>query len=338
MLSSQGMQTNSTDVNTTDVNTTDAHTTDVKTIETTSMENRQLHSSQKEAMKKMAEFSGENNEPDIDEWLFDLTNLFSLMKLNDETKILETMGKLTGPALKWYQENLRSFGKWENAEKSLRERFTEFTSDGEVMQEFFQIQQEENQSITSFYEIVTRKYRKAKNFITEPQLITVLQAGAKNSLKEYLIRNEKDIETPDDWLQLAREEEYIQKRIQQQRNGFYAEPAQQPFFAPPLPTLTIQPKSTNRPPLQRAHGTRYDGQHQQHRQIKPGYTRTQLTPNNQNRRPYVGNKTRNNNSCLICKRNNHPTNKCYYKKEKGCFKCGQLDHQIRDCPQRHFFE
>ena len=83
----------------------DENTTEVQTIETTSMESRQLHSSLKEAMKKMAEFSGENNEPDIDEWLFDLTNLFSLMKLNDETKILETMGKLTGPALKWYQEN-----------------------------------------------------------------------------------------------------------------------------------------------------------------------------------------------------------------------------------------
>jgi len=316
----------------------DENTTEVQTIETTSMESRQLHSSQKEAMKKMAEFSGENNEPDIDEWLFDLTNLFSFMKLNDETKILETMGKLTGPALKWYQENLRSFGKWENAEKALRERFTEFTSDGELMQEFFQIQQEENQSITSFYENVIRKYRKAKKFITEQQLITVLQTGVKNSLKEYLIRNEKDIEKPDDWLQLAREEEYVRKRIQQQRNGFYAEPTQQPFFAPPLPTLTIQPKSMNRPPTQSTHETRYDGQRQQNRQIKPEYTRTQLTQNNQNQRAYVGNKTRNNNSCLICKRNNHPTYECYYKKEKGCFKCGQSDHRVRDCPQRHFFE
>ena len=45
----------------------------------------------------------------------------------------------------------------------------------------------------------------------------------KNSLKEHLIRNEKDITKPDEWLQYAREEEYIQKRIQQQRNAFYPE-------------------------------------------------------------------------------------------------------------------
>jgi len=76
------------------------------------MEARQLHSSQKEAMKKIIEFSGECNEVDIDEWLLDLTNLFSLMKLKDETNILETMGKLIGAALKWYQENLRLFINW----------------------------------------------------------------------------------------------------------------------------------------------------------------------------------------------------------------------------------
>jgi len=140
---------------------------EMTSIETTSMKNRQLHSSQKEAMKKIAEFSGESSELDVDEWLFDLTNLFSLMKLKDETKILETMGKLTGPALRWYQENLTSFTSWNSAEKALRDRFKKFTSDSELMQEFFQIQQEENESITAFYENVIRKYRKVKKFITE---------------------------------------------------------------------------------------------------------------------------------------------------------------------------
>jgi hypothetical protein len=47
------------------------------------METLQLHSEQKEAMKKIPEFSGEDNELDIDEWLFDLKNLFSLMKLKE---------------------------------------------------------------------------------------------------------------------------------------------------------------------------------------------------------------------------------------------------------------
>jgi hypothetical protein len=83
------------------------------------------------------------------------------------------MGKLTGPALRWYQENLSSFINWEHAEKALRDRFKEFTSDSQLMQEVFQIQQREDQSVSSFYENVIRKYRKAQRFITEKQVISV---------------------------------------------------------------------------------------------------------------------------------------------------------------------
>ena len=83
------------------------------------MDIRQLHSSRQEVLKKINEFSGESNELDIDEWLYDLTKVFSLMQLKDETRILETMAKLTGSVLQWYQENLTLFDSWEEAEKSL---------------------------------------------------------------------------------------------------------------------------------------------------------------------------------------------------------------------------
>jgi len=205
---------------------------EMTSIETTSMENRQLHSSQKEAMKKIAEFSGESNELNVDEWLLDLTNLFTLMKLKDETKILETMGKLTGPALRWYQENLTSFTDWKDAEQALKNRFKDYTSNSQIMKEFFQIQQEENQTLSSFYETVIRKYRKANEFITEQQVITVLQNGVKHSLKEYLIRNKKSITKPEEWLKFAKEEESIQRRLQQQHNNSYVEPTTQPNVKP----------------------------------------------------------------------------------------------------------
>ena len=309
------------------------------------METRQLHSSQQEAMKKIIEFSGECNELDINEWLFDLTNLFSLMKLKDETKILETMGKLTGPALKWYQENLRLFVNWEDAEKALKDRFQEFTSDSQLMQEFFQIQQEENQSVTSFYENVIRKYRKARQVITEQQVITVLQTGVKNSLKEHLIRNEKEITKPDKWLQFAREEEYIQKRIQQQqRHGFNSEPTKQPFFEPMVPTATIQHRPLNTP-LSGGYALMPRNYNQkQHQQLhnfgKNGTYQKQNNYQNAKQRQYnyFEKKTQPADPCLICNRTNHSTIKCFYKKEDGCFKCGQSNHRIHDCPERHFFE
>ena len=322
-------------------NTLSVQTTSMKT---TSMDVRQLHSSQQEAMKKIIEFSGESNDLDIDEWLYDLTNLFSLMKLKDETKILETMGKLNGSALRWYQENLTSFHDWESAEKALRDRFTEFTLDSHMMQEFFQLKQEENQSITSFYENVIRKYRKAKKFITEQQVITVLQTGVKNSLKEHLIRHEKDITKPDEWLKIAKEEEYIQKRIYQQRHGMHQETSSKPFFESMVSTATIQHKPSNIQSINYHARTPRQYHQKQYQQIPPPLNNRPSQQQNyhqnlkQSRQNDPEKKTQQSDSCLICNRKNHPTTKCFYKKDNGCFKCGQSNHRIRDCPQQHFFE
>lgn len=312
-------------------------------MEMNSMETRQLHSSQKEAMKKISEFSGESSELDIEEWLYDLTNLFSLMKLKDEARILETMGKLTGPALRWYQENLKSFTNWSEAETALRNRFQEFSSNSQLMQDFFSLRQEESQSVIAFYENVIRQHRKSRHCITEQQVITVLQTGVKDSLKEHLIRNEQEINKPEEWLKYAREEEYIQKRIQQRRSNSHTELKDKPFFQPMLSTVTTQQTISNRQPSQMRLSKR--DQHQtnlQQRLQQP--TDYQVMQQNyhhnrrQNRAGYATMESYGADTCMICNRTNHRTNQCYYKKENGCFKCGQSNHRIRDCPNHHFFE
>ena len=43
--------------------------------------------------------------------------------------------------------------------------------------------------------------------------------------------------------------------------------------------------------------------------------------------------TRQSNPCSVCQRINHRTVDCYYKKPYGCYKCGQSDHNTRDCSQ-----
>jgi hypothetical protein len=327
----------------------------LREAEMDSMEIRQLHSSQKEAMKKMSEFSGESTNIGIDEWLFDLTNLFSLMKLKDETRILETMGKLTGPALKWYQENLRSFNSWDDTEKALKNRFREFTSSSQLIQEFFQMQQEENQTVTSFYDNVIRKYKKAKELITEQQVVIVLQTGVKQSLKEQLIRKEKDMDKPEKWLHLAQEEEYVQKQVQQ-RNGSYYGTTTKPFFEPMMATTVQRFPSSAQPSNQYVPMSYNSNRQQQWRSYQPVEPRTyagqQQYPRGQqssrsehdnqrtiHRRSATGTEKKqlHPKPCLICNRNNHSTSECFHKKNTGCFKCGQSNHRVRDCPE-HFFE
>jgi hypothetical protein len=182
------------------------------------------------------------------------------------------------------------------------------------MKEFFQLHQEEHQSIISFYEMVVRKHRKASKFITERQLITVLQNGVKKSLKEYLIRKEKEIDSPEKWLELAREEDHVQRRLQQR-----LEETTHEKFNTGLPMATINTQPTK---------PRYEQkQYQRHGQLTNNRFKHQQQKNNQP-----------TNKCLVCNRSNHSTIKCRYKKESGCFKCGQANHRIRNCPQNHFFE
>jgi hypothetical protein len=224
----------------------------------------------------------------------------------------------------------------------MKDRFKEYTSDSQLIQELFQIRQEENQSVTSFYEHVIRKYRKARKFITEQQVITVLQTGVKNSLKEHLIRNEKGIQKPDEWLKIAREEESIQKRLQQ-RNNLCSDTTAQPVFEPALPTAAIPSRLTIRPSHQNSQEARDGGQHRQRQPRQFGenqlYQKTNKHQNyKQHRENYMAKSTNKAHSCLICNRKNHLTTQCYFKKENGCYKCGQSNHRIRDCPKRHFFE
>jgi hypothetical protein len=43
-------------------------------------------------------------------------------------------------------------------------------------------------------------------------------------------------------------------------------------------------------------------------------------------------------NCKICNRTNHRTIDCFHKCTTGCFKCGQPNHNVRDCPTTQNFQ
>ena len=118
----------------------------------------------------------------------------------------------------------------------------------------------------------------------------------------------------------------------------------QPFFQSILPTATIQPEPFNTQSSNRyipKPFKHYEEQHQRHdHRVNNQTYRKQNNYQNtkQNQLNHSEKKMQQVNPCLICNRTNHPTIKCFYKKENGCFKCGQSSHHIRDCPKHHFFE
>ncbi|CAF1541480.1 unnamed protein product, partial [Adineta ricciae] len=237
------------------------------------------------------------------------------------------MGKLTGSALRWYQENLTLFDSWKEAEDALHNRFRTSASIGQLIQEFFQLRQEEEQSVTSFYDMVMRKYRQLGKSITENQIITVLQAGVKRSLKEHLFRNEVNMSRPDEWLIWARDEERVQRRIQQRITPPRAE-TRKPYFEPTLSTAAIQQQSSANPPS--GNHTRRSYRRYENRTHTGGNTRayehdSRNQNNNQYQRQQTNSKqaTRKPRPCLVCNRTNHSTMECFHKKKDGCFRCGQ---------------
>ena len=130
---------------------------------------------------------------------------------------------------------------------------------------------------------------------------------------------------PEEWLKFAKEEESIQRRIQQQRNNSHAEPTKQPNL-----NQYYQQQLFNHDQLIDFHVNiriqHHNPNQYQHRQQHINQNIIEHTKI-QNQLIKVGKKEQKMDSCLICNRKNHPTSKCYYKKENGCFKCGQSNHQ-----------
>ena len=57
-------------------------------------ETRQMHSGRKEVMRKLGDYSRDSDAIDVEEWQFELTNLFASMKLKDKARVSEPYSEL----------------------------------------------------------------------------------------------------------------------------------------------------------------------------------------------------------------------------------------------------
>ncbi|CAF3909759.1 unnamed protein product, partial [Rotaria sordida] len=145
--------------------------------------------------------------------------------------------------------------------------------------------------------------------------------GIRNDLKIHVKRRLKtlnDEPTPAIFLRIARDEEELLNEIPSETQQSIIPP--HPYFAP---VTTVTQKQQN------------NSGNSLHSQT-PQNTRTTDYMHILNKsRTYHPRSTQPNQfyPCLICQRSNHRTIDCYHKQPRGCYKCGNHNHNIRNCPQ-----
>jgi hypothetical protein len=191
--------------------------------------------------------------------------------------------------------------------------------------------------------------------MSQKMMIAWLQNGMKDSLKTQIKRQMKLLSEParttQAFLKIAKDEQELQEENlpESEPTSSYA-----PYFANAVSTMLQQTK--NEPPntlYHRYHTSkttpyRSNTPYQQQRNVNSSQQRSiasQPKPSafqRNKQQMHVENdisfnslnlNARKVNPCLICHQNNHRTIDCYYKKSSGCFKSGQSDHRVRDCPQ-----
>ena len=210
--------------------------------------------------------------------------------------------------------------------------------------------------------------REYDSSMSQKMMISWLENGIKDSLKIQIKRQMKLLSetarTTQAFLKIAKDEQELQD---ENRPESEPTPTYTPYFANTVSTtllqqnedtrsnnlnqpssfrttaphesrITHQQRSIFTDPQRPLPQTRQSSSQQRSSTFKPqsstSYRNTQqIKPQNVKSADSWNIKTRQRNPCSICQRNNHRTIDCYFKKPDGCYKCGQSDHRIRDCPE-----
>ncbi|CAF4384057.1 unnamed protein product, partial [Rotaria magnacalcarata] len=199
---------------------------------------------------------------------------------------------------KRWYEDNMSLTHWETLKSALLERFTTSDSSSKIFEQLKERKQKLDETITSYYDAVIKLCQSAR---TTQAFLKV--AKDEQELQE---ENSTEQESTQPYLPfITNTVSTTSKKIQTGRD-FYSQQRSNPHRQEPHHTVTY-------------------------------YTRREQQPNRQPSHPWTQPDSQHR-PCSICQRINHRTNVCYYKKSHGCYKCGQPDHQIRDCPQNFIYK
>ena len=182
-------------------------------------------------------------------------------------------------------------------------------------------------------------------------------SGINPDFRKELSRRESSINTLNEFLKYAKIEQDLYDTFEKSRN--LSMEYKQPYFSTdrsPIPSLTAMINKSKQyyhhmePNERRSYPTSTQRSVTQRNSIPEFGNRSRTIPNEQirdNVQQFTFKKTQNNgrqtlqnkfSNCKICNRTNHRTIDCFHKQTTGCFKCGQPNHTIRDCPMLQNFQ
>ena len=319
----------------------------------------------RECLSNLEKFSG-GEEQKILQFINNIERIGKMIDASDDILHCMCTAKLDGEAKHWYEDNM-SLTQWENLKSALLERFMTSDSSSKIFEQLKERKQKLDETVTSYYDAIIKLCREYDPSMSQKMMISWLENGIKDTLKIQIKRQMKllseSARTTQAFLKIAKDEQELQEEN-------FPEPqptsAYMPYFRNTVSTTLQQKENTSSNVLKQPTSLRTTAPYesktlyqqrfnfneprrppprtrqpslQQHSFVfrpKPSAirgTKQRIQSENAASIDTLNISRRQSDYCSICRRNNHLTRDCYYKKPNGCYKCGQSDHYIRDCPQ-----
>jgi hypothetical protein len=319
----------------------------------------------RECLSNVEKFNGDGEQKAV-QFISNIERIGKMIEANDDILYCMCTAKLDGEAKRWYDNNVK-LTRWENLKPALLERFTVSDSSSKTFEQLKERKQKPDETVTSYYDAIMQLCHEYDSSMSQKMMLSWLENGIKDSLKIPIKRQMKLLSetarTTHTFLKTARDEQELQEG-----NLLESEPTSTftPYFANTVSTTLKKNENIRSNAYEHSHPLRTTTSRESKNvyQQRSDFTDKQrppprlhlpslrqnsiiIKPNLSTFRPDTqhaqpenfksfnssNTSTRQFKPCFICKRNNHRTIDCNYKKPNGCFKCGHSDHRIRDCPQ-----
>ncbi|CAF1298080.1 unnamed protein product [Rotaria sp. Silwood1] len=270
------------------------------------------------ALKELPKFTGDPNQK-VTQFINAVEHIGSFAGLNESMLHSIATIKLGGSAFNWYDNNKDHLQTWRDLKQHLLERFKPSLS--AIKTRLKERKQQPGELLNAYYDDIIDLCKQVDQNMPLHMIVDYLQDGMRNDLKIHVKRRLKTLDdepTPGIFWKIAHDEEELLNEIpsETQQSIFPTSP----YFAPATAVTQKQQSSS---------------ENSLHSQI-PQNTRTTDYMHILNKsRAYRPRPTQTNHfyPCLICQRSNHRTIDCYHRQPRGCYKCGNHNHNVRDCPQ-----